>query len=111
MSGELLPKYIDLFEPVENQTENSNWKCTRAGRHSFSATRVAITKVAKKKSLKLIAKDAINNKVDGGINRNEQIADASHFIHKKVGNLKDVHHHSQNVENKKYCYYTEEHRC
>lgn len=84
---------------------------TRVRCHSFSAATVAVTEVAEKKSLKLVAKDAINNKIDGGIHWNQQVADASHFIHQNVGNLKNVHHHSQNVENEKYSNHAEKHCC
>lgn len=83
---------------------------TRLRWPSFPAAKVTVAKVAQKQALELVAKNAIDHKVDGRVDRNEQITDSGHFIYQDVGHFEDVDHHSQYIKDEEHRHDTQQHR-
>ena len=67
----------------------------RIDRRSATGRRPQVSgaaKVAQEQPLELVSEDAVNDEVDGRVDRHQQVTDARHLVHQNVGRFEDVHH-------------------
>ena len=82
-----------------------------------SLPEAAAAEIAKKEPFEFVAKDAVDDEIDGGIDGHEQVGNARHLVHLEddgrvdnVDRFEDVDHDGQDVGHEKDGHDAEEHR-